>query len=157
MHEHRQGPSAERNLVESLLPLLLIFAVMMLPLLFMSNRQKKMQQKQADLVKQLGVGDEVRTHSGFYGLIIDSYDDIVILESENGAQTKWARQAISQRVDPVDEFATDLEDHADEQSAADEHSIAAEHSTAADDAREIPGVTVADEGLRSDDPRRDDR
>src|SRR5699024_3363695 len=85
MHEHRQGPSAERNLVESLLPLLLIFAVMMLPLLFMSNRQKKMQQKQADLVKQLGVGDEVRTHSGFYGLIIDSYDDIVILESENGA------------------------------------------------------------------------
>ena len=39
-----------------------------------------------------------------YGLIIDSYDDIVILESENGAQTKWARQAISQRVDPVDEL-----------------------------------------------------
>lgn len=144
-------PSAERNLVESLLPLLLIFAVMMLPLLFMSNRQKKMQQKQADLVKQLGVGDEVRTHSGFYGLIIDSYDDIVILESENGAQTKWARQAISQRVDPVDEFATDLEDPADEQSAADEQ------SSEVDDARGIPGVTVADEGLRSDDPRRDDR
>ena len=76
---------------------------MMLPLLFMSNRQKKMQQKQAELVKQLGVGDEVRTHSGFYGLIIDSYDDVVILESENGAQTKWARQAISQAVDPIDE------------------------------------------------------
>ncbi|MGO1226807.1 preprotein translocase subunit YajC [Brachybacterium sp. AOP42-C2-15] len=131
--------------MESLLPLLLIFAVMMLPLLFMSNRQKKMQQKQADLVKQLGVGDEVRTHSGFYGLIIDSYDDVVILESENGAQTKWARQAVSQRVDPVEEFAADLEDSSEEQ------------STDVEDDRAIPGVTVADEDLRSDDPRRDDR
>lgn len=125
-----------------LLPLLLIFAVMMLPLLFMSNRQKKMQQKQRDLVKELGVGDEVRTHSGFYGLIIDSYDDIVILESENGAQTKWARQAIAQSVDPVEEFPADSED---------------EQSLEADDARVIPGVTVADEDLSSDDPRRDDR
>ncbi|MGP9746921.1 preprotein translocase subunit YajC [Brachybacterium sp. AOP29-B2-41] len=131
--------------MESLLPLLLIFAVMMLPLLFMSNRQKKMQQKQADLVKQLGVGDEVRTHSGFYGLIIDSYDDVVILESENGAQTKWARQAVSQRVDPVEEFAADLEDSSEEQ------------STDVEDDRAIPGVTVADEDLLSDDPRRDDR
>lgn len=128
-----------------LLPLLLIFAVMMLPLLFMSNRQKKMQQKQRDLVKQLGVGDEVRTHSGFYGLIIDSYDDIVILESENGAQTKWARQAIAQSVDPVEEFASDLEDSEDEQSVE------------ADDARDLPGVTVADEELSDDDPRRGDR
>ncbi|GAA4528098.1 preprotein translocase subunit YajC [Brachybacterium paraconglomeratum] len=125
-----------------LLPLLLIFAVMMLPLLFMSNRQKKMQQKQRDLVKELGVGDEVRTHSGFYGLIIDSYDDIVILESENGAQTKWARQAIAQSVDPVEELPADSED---------------EQSLEADDARVIPGVTVADEDLSSDDPRRDDR
>ena len=128
-----------------LLPLLLIFAVMMLPLLFMSNRQKKMQQKQRDLVKQLGVGDEVRTHAGFYGLIIDSYDDIVILESENGAQTKWARQAIAQSVDPVEEFASDLEDSEDEQSVE------------ADDARDLPGVTVTDQELSDDDPRRGDR
>src|SRR5699024_11747645 len=35
-----EGPSAERNPVE-LLPLLLIFAVMMLPLLFLSSRDRK--------------------------------------------------------------------------------------------------------------------
>ena len=141
MQEHREGLSAERNSVESLLPLLLIFAVMMLPLLFMSNRQKKMQQKQAELVKQLGVGDEVRTHSGFYGLIIDSYDDVVILESENGAQTKWARQAISQAVDPIDEVEgseqeldSDLEREGD-----------------------IPGVTVSEDDARGEDQRRDER
>ena len=42
--------------MESLLPLLLIFAVMMLPMLFISNRQRKAQMKQAELVRQLGVG-----------------------------------------------------------------------------------------------------
>lgn len=141
MQEHREGLSAERNSVESLLPLLLIFAVMMLPLLFMSNRQKKMQQKQAELVKQLGVGDEVRTHSGFYGLIIDSYDDVVILESENGAQTKWARQAISQAVDPIDEVE------------------GSEQELDSDLEREggIPGVTVSEDDARGEDQRRDER
>lgn len=120
--------------MESLLPLLLIFAVMMLPLLFMSNRQKKMQRKQQEMVSALGIGDEVRTHSGFYGLIVDEFDDVVILESESGAQTKWARQAISQRVDDPAELA-ELE--ADETSGAD---------------GSIPGVTVAEE---RDDDRRD--
>lgn len=85
--------------MESLLPLLLIFAVMMLPLLFMSNRQKKAQRQHQELVSALGIGDEVRTHSGFYGLIVDEFDDVVILESESGAQTKWARQAIAQSVE----------------------------------------------------------
>src|SRR5699024_8753153 len=73
------APSAERNSVESLLPLLLIFAVMMLPLLWMSSRQRKAQQKHLELVRQLGVGDEVRTHSGFFGLIVEAYDDVVVL------------------------------------------------------------------------------
>ena len=113
-----------------LLPLLLIFAVMMLPLLFLSSRQKKMQQKQQALVRQLGVGDEVRTHSGFYGLIVEAYDDVVVLESEDGTQTKWARQAIAQQVDPVDPEGE------------------------ADDAG-IPGVTVSEDTPAEDDPRRD--
>ena len=68
--------------MESLLPLLLIFAVMMLPLLWMSSRQRKAQQKQLELVRQLGIGDEVRTHSGFFGLIVEAYDDVVVDERE---------------------------------------------------------------------------
>lgn len=81
--------------MESLLPLLLIFAVMMLPMFWISSRQRKMQRQQLELVSQLGIGDEVRTHSGFYGLIIEELGDQVILESENGAQTKWDRRAIA--------------------------------------------------------------
>lgn len=133
-----------------LLPLLLIFAVMMLPLLFMSNRQKKAQQKQLELVRQLGVGDEVRTHSGFFGLIVEAYDDVVVLESEDGTQTKWARQAIAQAVTPV-------EDEAEESSEVEDQAEG-----------EIPGVTVSgseqdgsrddlgrDDTVRDEDSRRD--
>ncbi len=136
-----------------ILPLLLIFAVMMLPLLFISNRQKKAQQKQMALVRELGVGDEVRTHSGFYGLIVESYDEFVILESEDGSQSKWARQAVAMKVEDQD-FAQTA-DQASEDSA--EGAEGAEGS--------VPGVTVTDETPASDfssdfsteDPRSDKR
>ena len=128
-----------------LLPLLLIFAVMMLPLLFLSSRQKKMQQKQLELVRQLGVGDEVRTHSGFFGLIVEAYDDVVVLESEDGTQTKWARQAIAQAVDPVEET--------EEVDEAEEHELESEDSGESG----VPGVTVSEDDPRSADPRRDER
>ena len=124
--------------MNSLLPLLLIFAVMMLPLLFMSSRQKKAQQKQRELVNQLGVGDEVRTHSGFYGLIVETYEDVVILESEDGSQTKWARQAIAMGVDPV---------------RAEEASAPQDENDSVSDEGSIPGVTVAEESTRPEDSR----
>lgn len=99
--------------MEAFLPLLLIFAVMMLPMFWISSRQRKMQRQQQELVSQLGVGDEVRTHSGFYGLIVDEYDDVVVLETENGAQLKWDRRAIAGKVElPLAGTGTDgtLED-----------------------------------------------
>jgi len=125
-----------------LLPLLLIFAVMILPLMWMSSRQRKAQQKQQELVRALGVGDEVRTHSGFYGLIIEEFDDVVILESENGAQTKWARQAIAMKVeDPSLESIAEDGDAAAEEQTADP---ASEESAQSSDGT-VPGVTVDDD------------
>src|SRR5690625_6879581 len=66
---------------------------MMLPLIFMSSRQKKAQRQQQERVAALGIGDEVRTHSGFYGLIVDEFDDLVILESESGARITRDRKS----------------------------------------------------------------
>src|SRR5690625_7420885 len=86
--------------------------------MFMSSRQKKAQRQQQERVAALGIGDEVRTHSGFYGLIVDEFDDLVILESESGAQTKWARQAIAQKVEDP-ELAQMDEDDEDEAATAD--------------------------------------
>ncbi|MDN5820817.1 MAG: preprotein translocase subunit YajC [Brachybacterium sp.] len=125
--------------MESLLPLLLIFAVMMLPLLWMSSRQKKAQQKQLERVRQLGVGDEVRTHSGFFGLIVEAYDDVVVLESEDGSQSKWARQSIAQQVNEEELTADEVE--------ADEEETSSQDS--------IPGVTVSDDAAHDEEVRRD--
>ena len=135
-----------------LLPILLIFAVMMLPLLFLSNRQRKAQAKQQELVKQLGIGDEVRTHSGFYGLIVESYDDVVVLESEDGTQTKWARMAIAMAVDPTGPADDEvLEGETAEDAEAPESSEASDSSTS----DRIPGVTVTDEDPREGGTARD--
>ncbi|WP_434175062.1 preprotein translocase subunit YajC [Brachybacterium conglomeratum] len=135
------------------LPILLIILVMMLPLFLLSRSQRKAQARQQELVKKLGVGDEVRTHSGFYGLIVEEYDDVVVLESEDGTQTKWARMAIAMAVDPVeDEQGETLEGETLEgeavEGAAPEDADSREERDAS--AGQVPGVTVADEDPRED-------
>ncbi|MCT1908717.1 preprotein translocase subunit YajC [Brachybacterium paraconglomeratum] len=137
-----------------LLPILLIILVMMLPLFLLSRSQRKAQAKQQELVKKLGVGDEVRTHSGFYGLIVEEYDDVVVLESEDGTQTKWARMAIAMAVDPVEDEQGEavegetLEGEAVEGVAPEGADSREAQDTAA--AGQVPGVTVADEDPRED-------
>lgn len=144
-----------------LLPLLLIFAVMLIPLLLMSSRQRKAQREQQERISRLGVGDEVRTHSGFYGLIVEEFEDMVVLESEDGTQTKWARQAIAMSVAPedaaaeedladedaapADADATELPERADEDATGRPASI---DDRAGEDS--VPGVTVREDGT---DPR----
>ena len=50
-------------------------------LYFMAIRpQKKVRQKQQELLNSVAVGDTVLTSSGFYGVIIDMTDDTVIVE-----------------------------------------------------------------------------
>ncbi|WME24095.1 preprotein translocase subunit YajC [Brachybacterium sp. GU-2] len=161
MQQHDpEGLSVERKTVD-LLPILLIILVMMLPLFLLSRSQRKAQARQQELVKKLGVGDEVRTHSGFYGLIVEEYDDVVVLESEDGTQTKWARMAIAMAVDPVeDEQGEAVEGETLEGEAVEGETLEGEGvSPEGADSREaqdtsaagqVPGVTVADEDPRED-------
>lgn len=154
MQQHDpEGLSVERKTVE-FLPILLIILVMMLPLFLLSRSQRKAQARQQELVKKLGVGDEVRTHSGFYGLIVEEYDDVVVLESEDGTQTKWARMAIAMAVDPVeDEQGEAVEGEAVEGVAPEGVAVEGADSREAQDtsaAGQVPGVTVADEDPRED-------
>lgn len=154
MQQHEpEGLSVERKTVD-LLPILLIILVMMLPLFLLSRSQRKAQAKQQELVKKLGVGDEVRTHSGFYGLIVEEYDDVVVLESEDGTQTKWARMAIAMAVDPVeDEQGEAVEGETVEGGTLEGAAVEGADSREAQDtsaAGQVPGVTVADEDPRED-------
>ncbi len=130
--------------MDPILLLLVVFAVMMIPMLLMSNRQKKAQRQQQERLSQLGVGDEVRTHSGFYGIIVEEFGDTVILESESGAQLKWARAAISMKVEPTDE-APVVEGEVAAHDGADD--VVDPVETVRDE-RDIPGVTSRDTDRR---------
>ena len=51
---------------------------------FMSIRpQRKQQKEHAALMASLAIGDSVLTTAGFYGIIIDMTDDMVIVEFGN--------------------------------------------------------------------------
>ncbi|HCL02417.1 MAG TPA: preprotein translocase subunit YajC [Lachnoclostridium phytofermentans] len=51
---------------------------------FMAIRPQKKQQKQMNaLISSLEIGDSVLTTSGFYGVVIDVMDDVIIVEFGN--------------------------------------------------------------------------
>lgn len=63
--------------------MLILFYVVIFGAFFyfaMYRPQKKDQQKKAALLSSLEIGDSCLTNSGFYGVIIDITDDMVIVE-----------------------------------------------------------------------------
>ena len=51
---------------------------------FMAIRPQKKQQKQMDaLISSLEVGDSVLTTGGFYGVVIDVMDEVIVVEFGN--------------------------------------------------------------------------
>lgn len=111
--------------------LIIFFLVMMIPMWLMSRGQRKRMQQHQELLKTIGVGDEVRTHSGFYGMVVEELDDALILETESGAQLKWARQSIAERVASYGETA----DGQDTELSSDDAPVTDANGT-------ISGVTV---------------
>ena len=66
---------------------------------FIAIRPQKKQQKQLDaLVASLEVGDSVLTTSGFYGVVIDVMEEIIIVEFGNNKNCRipMQRAAIAQ-------------------------------------------------------------
>ncbi|CRK58117.1 Preprotein translocase subunit YajC (TC 3.A.5.1.1) [Alloactinosynnema sp. L-07] len=100
---------------QALLPLLLV-AVLAIPLILGSRRQKKAMAQQQELQDSLAVGDRVMTTSGMYGTVSDTSDSATIsLEIAPGVETEWLRQAIREKVGPDeheddDDEATDTAD-----------------------------------------------
>ncbi|MBC6448603.1 preprotein translocase subunit YajC [Actinokineospora xionganensis] len=113
---------------QALLPLLLV-AVLAIPLILGSRRQKKMVAQQQELQNSLAVGDRVMTTSGLYGTVSDISDDATIgIEIAPGVETSWLRQAVREKVGP------DMEDDADDETVED--------SDEAVEATEVSGSTA---------------
>ena len=83
---------------------------------YMSTRSRKTQQKAQEFRNNLKPGDEVMTHSGMLGTVVDVEGDNITLESTAGARTTWIRAAIAKLIEPpaavgdVDEDADDEDD-----------------------------------------------
>lgn len=70
--------------LQSTTSLIFTFVVMGVMFYFMLIRpQKKQEQKQRALLSSLEAGDSVLTSSGFYGVIIDVMEEVVIVEFGN--------------------------------------------------------------------------
>lgn len=95
-----------------LLPFLLI-AVLIVPMVLMSRKQKRAMAQQQELQNSIGVGDRVMTTSGLYATVADADDDATVeLEIAPGVVTTWLRAAVREKVDPEvaeDEFEDDEE------------------------------------------------
>lgn len=65
----------------SLMTMIVIYAVIIGVFWFFAIRPQKKQQKEHDtMVSTLEVGDSILTSSGFFGVVIDIMDDVVIVE-----------------------------------------------------------------------------
>lgn len=64
--------------------IILIYLVVIVVMFWLMGRpQKKEQKRLKELISQLAVGDTVKTTAGFYGVVIDITDDMVIVEFGN--------------------------------------------------------------------------
>ncbi len=78
--EGTQAPGLLESLL-AFLPMILIFGLMFY---FVAYRpQKKQQKRQQELMASIAKGDSVMTTAGFYGVVIDMMDDVVIVEFGN--------------------------------------------------------------------------
>ena len=87
-------------------PVLIFVVIAVAGLLFMSSRTRKQQRAASEFRNNLGPGDEVMTHSGLLGTVVDVEDDVITLESAPGSRSRWIRAAISKKIEPpVDEIS----------------------------------------------------
>ena len=74
----------EINPMNTILYWVVLIAVFGLMFYFMAIRpQKKQQKKQDELMASIAIGDSVLTTAGFYGVVIDVMDEVIIVEFGN--------------------------------------------------------------------------
>jgi preprotein translocase subunit YajC len=81
--------------------IIILFAVLIGLMFFMSSRTRKQQKKQAEFRASLAPGQEVMTGSGLVGVVVDIDEtaDIVTIESTPGTQTRWLRAAVVKQME----------------------------------------------------------
>ncbi len=81
----------------STIGIIAIYAVIIGGFYFIAIRpQKKQEREHQELVSSVGVGDSILTTSGFYGVVIDMTDEVVIVEfgSNKNCRIPMKKEAI---------------------------------------------------------------
>lgn len=86
------GGAGGSNLLMTLLPFVLMFAVFYFLLI---RPQQKKQKTRALMLNQLKKGDKVVTIGGMHGTIIEITDDIVVLRVNDATKITFDRSAIN--------------------------------------------------------------
>lgn len=72
-----EQPSATGSLAAMLIPMVILFGFMYLMLI---RPQKKRQREVDQMQSSIGIGDSVMTNGGFYGKVVDSINNVLIVE-----------------------------------------------------------------------------
>lgn len=78
-----EGATAQTPQMSGLVMIIYIGALGLILYFMMIRPQKKQQKQMQALLSTLAVGDSVLTSSGFYGVVIDVMEEIVIVEFGN--------------------------------------------------------------------------
>ena len=76
------GTAAGGESLATMLPMIVIWVVVVGGMMYFMNikPQKKERQRMQELMSSLELGDSVLTTAGFYGVVIDIMDEIVVVE-----------------------------------------------------------------------------
>jgi preprotein translocase subunit YajC len=86
--------AAESSGGSSALPLLVVVAFAAFVYFLMIRPQQKRRREVESMQSTMGIGDEVVTVGGLYGIVTEVSDDTVMLEIAPGVSAKYARAAI---------------------------------------------------------------
>ncbi|MGI5237566.1 preprotein translocase subunit YajC [Dactylosporangium sp. CA-139066] len=98
----------------SAFPFILLAGFAIVVYFLMIRPQQKRRREVESMQSAMGVGDEVVTVGGLYGIVAEVNDDTVLLEIAPGVTAKYARQAIGK---VVQKAAADDEAANEEESA----------------------------------------
>jgi preprotein translocase subunit YajC len=102
-----------------LLTFLPIILLVVLMYFLMIRPQSKRRREAQEMQSRLGLGDEVQTVGGLFGVVIDIDDEAITLEPSPGVAMRFARGAIARVVNkqPTEEDAADDEEETGTDSA----------------------------------------
>jgi preprotein translocase subunit YajC len=133
--------------VSTFFPLLIVVALFALMYFFMIRPQSKRRKEMQQMQHTLGIGSDVVTIGGLYGTVVDTDDESVTLEIDEGVTARYTRQAVARILTAADPVA---DDSADESEDAEE----AAESSAADEVPESERITLTSD-VKDEDPKAD--